>query len=199
MAQQAPLSNSLTVQNSAACPLTLANGFIPCSATTAQTLWGRSELSRGLRADVESGMQRDLPGSLQMVATYLGIKGTRGVQEFLPNTYPPGAANPCPSCPLDSCTSRRMAILRVRRGHCSCGGDCIADLLHRCCTRTRSRSMTIRRWAGRERRRRAAAIDRAELARSECASAGFRRSTSGMLLSIFMQYTRAWGWRAARC
>jgi hypothetical protein len=29
----------------------------------------------------------------------LGIKGTRGVQEFLPNTYPIGAVNPCPACP----------------------------------------------------------------------------------------------------
>ena len=44
-------------------------------------------------------LQRDLPGSLQLVATYLGIKGTRGVQEFLPNTYPAGATNPCPACP----------------------------------------------------------------------------------------------------
>jgi hypothetical protein len=35
-----------------------------------------------------------------MTATYLGVKGTRGVQEFLPNTYPIGAYNPCPSCPL---------------------------------------------------------------------------------------------------
>ena len=35
-------------------------------------------------------VQRDLPGSLQMVASYLGIKGTRGVQEFLPNTHRPG-------------------------------------------------------------------------------------------------------------
>ena len=45
-------------------------------------------------------VQRDLPGSLQLVATYLGTKGTRGVQEFLPNTYPAGAANPCPACPV---------------------------------------------------------------------------------------------------
>ena len=30
MAQQEPLSKSLTVQNSAACPLTLANGFNTC-------------------------------------------------------------------------------------------------------------------------------------------------------------------------
>jgi hypothetical protein len=34
-----------------------------------------------------------------MTAIYLGIKGTRGTQEFLPNTYPAGAANPCPTCP----------------------------------------------------------------------------------------------------
>ena len=44
-------------------------------------------------------VQRDLPGSLQMTATYIGIKGTHGTQEFLPNTYPVGAINPCPACP----------------------------------------------------------------------------------------------------
>jgi hypothetical protein len=44
-------------------------------------------------------IQRDLPAALQMTATYLGVKGTRGVQQFLPNTYPIGAVNPCLSCP----------------------------------------------------------------------------------------------------
>ena len=34
-----------------------------------------------------------------MTATYLGIKGTRGVQVFLPNTFPNGATDPCPACP----------------------------------------------------------------------------------------------------
>jgi hypothetical protein len=34
-----------------------------------------------------------------MVATYLGIKGTRAQQQFLPNTVPVGALNPCPTCP----------------------------------------------------------------------------------------------------
>jgi hypothetical protein len=33
-------------------------------------------------------VQRDLPMSLQLWVTYSGIKGTRGVQEFLPNSYP---------------------------------------------------------------------------------------------------------------
>jgi hypothetical protein len=30
---------------------------------------------------------------------YLGSKGTRAEQIFLPNTYPAGAVNPCPACP----------------------------------------------------------------------------------------------------
>ena len=43
-------------------------------------------------------VQRDLPWALVMTATYLGTKGTHGMQVFLPNTYPIGATNPCPSC-----------------------------------------------------------------------------------------------------
>jgi hypothetical protein len=34
-----------------------------------------------------------------MIVRYSGIKGTRGMQESLPNTYPIGAPNPCPACP----------------------------------------------------------------------------------------------------
>ena len=34
-----------------------------------------------------------------MTATYLGTKGSHLMQEFLPNTYPAGAVNPCPACP----------------------------------------------------------------------------------------------------
>ena len=44
-------------------------------------------------------VQRDLPWAMIMQAQYLGIKGTRALQDFLPNTYPPGAADPCLSCP----------------------------------------------------------------------------------------------------
>ena len=40
-----------------------------------------------------------MPWAVQMTATYLGVKGTHGVQQFLPNSYPFGSANPCPSCP----------------------------------------------------------------------------------------------------
>jgi hypothetical protein len=34
-----------------------------------------------------------------ITVTYQGSKGTHQVQDFLPNTYPSGTVNPCPSCP----------------------------------------------------------------------------------------------------
>jgi trimeric autotransporter adhesin len=99
LAQQPPLSKSLSVPNSADNPLTLANGFNASPATTANTFAIDPNFRIGYAQEWQFSIQRDLPGSLQMTASYLGIKGTRGLQEFLPNTYPIGAANPCPSCP----------------------------------------------------------------------------------------------------
>lgn len=99
MAQQAPLSKSLSVQNSATCPLTLAAGFTSCAGITSDTFAIDPNFRVGYAQTWDLGIQRDLPGALQASITYLGVKGTRGVQEFLPNTYPIGAANPCPSCP----------------------------------------------------------------------------------------------------
>ncbi len=100
MAQQAPLSKSLSLQNSAACPLTLANGFSTCPSTTVDNFAVDPNFRVGYVQNWDVIMQRDLPFSLQLTATYLGTKGTRGLQEFLPNTYPPGAAIPCPACPV---------------------------------------------------------------------------------------------------
>jgi hypothetical protein len=99
MAQQAPLSKSLSVQNTPACPLTLANGFNACPSITPDTYAVDPNFRIGYAQNWQLSVQRDLPGSLQLTATYLGIKGTRGMQEFLPNTFPAGAVNPCPSCP----------------------------------------------------------------------------------------------------
>jgi hypothetical protein len=99
MAQQAPLSKSLSVQNSPACPLTLANGFNTCPAITPDAYAVDPNFRVGYAQSWQLSIQRDMPGSLQLTATYLGTKGTRGLQEFLPNTYPAGAANPCPTCP----------------------------------------------------------------------------------------------------
>lgn len=99
MAQQAPLSKSLSVQNSTACRLTLANGFNTCSSVTPNTFAVDPNFRVGYAQNWQLAMQRDLPASLQLTATYLGIKGTRGLQEFLPNTFPIGMPNPCLSCP----------------------------------------------------------------------------------------------------
>jgi hypothetical protein len=100
LAQQSPLSTSLSVQNSSSCPLTLAYGFTPCSSTTSNTFAVDPNFRIGYAQTWQLVVQRDLPHALQLTATYLGIKGTRGVQQFLPNTYPIGVTNPCPTCPL---------------------------------------------------------------------------------------------------
>lgn len=100
MAQQAPLSTSVNVSNSSACPLTLANGFQNCAGTTADSFAIDPNLRVGYAQNWQLSVQRDLPWALVMTATYQGSKGTHGMQEILPNTYPIGAANSCPSCPL---------------------------------------------------------------------------------------------------
>jgi outer membrane receptor protein involved in Fe transport len=99
MAQQAPLSKSLSVENSPADPLTLANGFNASPATTSDTFAIDPNFRIGYVQNWKASVQRDLPGSLIVTATYLGTKGTRGMQEFLPNTFPVGAVDPCPACP----------------------------------------------------------------------------------------------------
>ncbi len=98
MSQQSPLSNSLNVQRSPMCPLTLAVGFLNCAGTTAQNFAVDPNLRVGYAQAWQLSAQRDLPAALVATITYLGTKGTHGTQEFLPNTYPIGAVNPCPKC-----------------------------------------------------------------------------------------------------
>lgn len=99
MAQQSPLSKSLSVENNPADPLTLANGFNASPGITPNTFAVDPNFRVGYVNIWNLSVQRDLPASLQMTASYLGDKGSRGVQEFLPNTVAPGAVNPCPLCP----------------------------------------------------------------------------------------------------
>ena len=100
MAQQAPLSTSLRISNTPATPLTLAQGFPrPVAGANATTFGVDPNFRVGYAQNWQVAVQRDLPFALQIVATYLGIKGTRAIQQSLPNTYPAGAVNPCPACP----------------------------------------------------------------------------------------------------
>jgi Carboxypeptidase regulatory-like domain len=120
MAQQAPFSTSFSVQNSAACPLTLASGF-GCAST--DTFAVDPNYRIGYAQTWQLSVQRDLPFAMQMVATYSGIRGTHGAQQFLPNTYPPiGADNPCPDCPIGFVyrtsggnSTRQAARIQLRR------------------------------------------------------------------------------------
>ena len=98
LATQPPFSTTLAVSD-VETPLTLARGFVAAPNMVSNTYAVDPNLRVGYAQTWQASVQRDLPGSLVMIATYLGIKGTRGLQEFLPNTYAPGALSPCPSCP----------------------------------------------------------------------------------------------------
>jgi hypothetical protein len=93
MVQQSPLSDSLSVSNPG--NLTLANGFLP-SPTDTFALDPKFKV--GYSQNWTLSVQQNVTASMVLTATYLGIKGTRAPQAFLPNTYPEGAVNPCPSC-----------------------------------------------------------------------------------------------------
>lgn len=95
MSQQAPLSVSLRVANSESTPLTLANGFPRAIATTDGTTFGVDpEFRLGYSQNWQVSLQKDLPGGLQLNASYNGVKGTRSQQQFLPNTFPSGSMTP---------------------------------------------------------------------------------------------------------
>jgi hypothetical protein len=99
LAQQPPLSKTFTISTSAAYPLTLANGFNVPAFPTSNTFAVDPDLRIGAAQNWQALVQRDLMGFLTMTASYLGTKGDHLLQEFLPNTYPIGAVNPCPGCP----------------------------------------------------------------------------------------------------
>jgi hypothetical protein len=99
MAQQFPLSKSLSVQNSPNNPLTLANGFNASPTITPDTFAIDPNFRPGYSQNWQISVQRDIPGAMVLTVMYLGSKGTRAEQMFLPNTYPLGAVNPCPTCP----------------------------------------------------------------------------------------------------
>jgi carboxypeptidase family protein len=119
MTQQSPLSKSVSIQNSAATPLTLANGFPGGLSRT--TFAADPNFRVGYVQNWQLSVQRDLPAALQMTATYLGSKGMRLPQEFVPNTFPDGAPG-CRSCPTgfiyaasNGNSSRQAAQVQLRR------------------------------------------------------------------------------------
>jgi hypothetical protein len=113
MAQQAPLSTSLQVTATnplvtavSPCPFTIAiaTPFVApanCPQNTLDSFAVDPNFRVGYAQQWQLSLQRDLPFSLQMVATYSGIKGTRGVQEIAPNSYAPGTVDPYGTAPVN--------------------------------------------------------------------------------------------------
>jgi hypothetical protein len=99
MSQQPPLSFAFNSVSTPLTPLTLANGFIAPVSTTLNTVAFDPDYKVGTVHRWQASAQRDLPGSLTAIATYLAGRGVDLPLAFIPNTYPAGAPNPCPACP----------------------------------------------------------------------------------------------------
>ena len=99
MAQQPPLSVVVNAENSATNLLTLANGFSAPHQVTLPTFGVNPDFRVGHAHSWQLSIQKDLPASMVVTVSYLGTKGSYLMQEILPNTYPAGAAHPCPECP----------------------------------------------------------------------------------------------------
>jgi hypothetical protein len=99
MANQAPFSKSLSVENSPLTRLTLANGFIASPLNTPNTFAVDPDFRAGYAQNWQLSIQQDLPAALQFTATYLGVRGKHLPQRSLPNTFPSGASDLCSVCP----------------------------------------------------------------------------------------------------
>ena len=88
-----------SVQNSAANPLTLASRFQRRTEHHHQHFRGGSQLPHRLCPELAALDAKGPPRESGHHHHLRGREGTRLQQQFLPNTYPAGAANPCPACP----------------------------------------------------------------------------------------------------
>ena len=98
LAEQPPLSTTFNIATSPSRPLTLADGF-PSAGATFNTFAVDPDFRVASAHTWQVSVQRDLPAQLTVLGTYLGTRGTNLMQQVLPNTYPAGAENPCPTCP----------------------------------------------------------------------------------------------------
>ncbi len=98
MAAQAPFARSLNLTNPTGA-LTLANAFTGASGSGADTFAVDPSLRVGYAQIYGASVQQNVTASLLVTVTYAGIRGTRNLQEFQPNTLAPGAiGTACTSC-----------------------------------------------------------------------------------------------------
>jgi trimeric autotransporter adhesin len=93
MAQQAPFAQTVNVSTSAANVLTLQNGFLASSTSGLTNTYAIDPNYRvGYAQTWNVTLQSDLKFGLFGTIGYLGTKGTRLDQQFIPNSVAPGAA-----------------------------------------------------------------------------------------------------------
>ena len=96
MAQQSPLSYSVTQPNSLTNPFTLDDAFLTKAVNaTPQTYAIDPNFHIGYLHYWQASVQQNLASSIVLTLTYQGNKGTHQLQEFLPNTCPAEST----SCP----------------------------------------------------------------------------------------------------
>ncbi len=95
MAAQPPFAQVSSVANSTANPLNIATAFLLASGGNASSTYAIDPNYRvGYAQTWTLSVQHNLPAGMFMNIGYLGTKGTRLDQEFLPNSVAPGAAEP---------------------------------------------------------------------------------------------------------
>lgn len=92
MAQQPPFAQVLNASGSASNPLTIEDGFLKASTVAVSSTFAIDPDYRiGYAQTWNLMLQSDLPFALFGSVGYLGTKGTRLDQQFIPNSVPPGA------------------------------------------------------------------------------------------------------------
>jgi hypothetical protein len=99
MSQQPPLAVTGNAVSTPDHPLTLAEGFVASPDITQNTFAVDPDFRVPNAQNWQVYVQRDMPASMTVSASYIGTHGDHLTQQFFPNTYPSGAVNPCPSCP----------------------------------------------------------------------------------------------------
>ena len=90
--RQPPFAQALSVSNSAANPLSITGGFLLASNQSLSSTYAIDPNYRvGYAQTWTLSVQHDLPLGMFATAGYLGTKGTRLDQQFLPNSAAPGA------------------------------------------------------------------------------------------------------------
>jgi hypothetical protein len=92
MAQQPPFAQALSVSSSADNPLSIQNGFLAAANQALTNTYAVDPNYRiGYAQSWSLTVQHDLPFSFFGTAGYLGTRGTRLDQQFIPNSVAPGA------------------------------------------------------------------------------------------------------------